>query len=73
VRPFAHFLAGPAFAGVGALDAEGALPAGGGIDWWIVPRVGLRIGGDYRAVFAEDEHANRWRFEAGMVFALRSR
>lgn len=73
VTPFAQFLVGPVFAGVETLDTEGGLQAGGGIDLRLIGSASVRVGGDYRRVFAEDEHSNQWRLQIGMVFGIGGR
>jgi hypothetical protein len=70
VTPFAQFLIGPVFAGVETLDIEGGLQAGAGIDLWFNRSTAVRMGGDYRRVFAEDEHSDQWRLQAGLVLGI---
>jgi hypothetical protein len=36
---------------------------------WIRPKVGIRVGADYRRVFAEDEGVNEFRVHAGIVLS----
>jgi opacity protein-like surface antigen len=44
------------------------LQIGGGMDLQITDAVGIRVGGDYLRIFAEDEGINAFRFAIGAVF-----
>jgi opacity protein-like surface antigen len=46
---------------------EFALELGGGVNFGLTPAVGIRVGGDYIRLFA-DEGANLFRFHIGVVF-----
>jgi hypothetical protein len=37
-----------------------------GVDFWVAPNVGIRVGGDYRRILADDA-GNQFRFNAGVV------
>jgi hypothetical protein len=81
ITPFAQILLGAARASESHADedelddstTEFALQPGGGVDVWLRPNVGLRVGGDYRRIFTEDEGTNEFRFHVGIVFTGRSR
>jgi hypothetical protein len=66
VTRYAHMLIGPVIAGVPLRRAYFALQPGGGADFWLRPRLGVRAGIDYRHVFA-DENSHELRFQLGIV------
>jgi len=75
--PFAQVLAGVARANVSWLgeddDAtEFAMQPGGGVDFRLTERFGLRVQGDYRIITGE-ETANEFRFAVGGVLGFGSR
>lgn len=76
VVPFGQFLVGAvrgSSSGFGSTssDTRFALQPGGGVDIWIGPNAGVRVGADYRRVFLEDgEGLNQFRFHAGVVLGL---
>jgi opacity protein-like surface antigen len=75
--PFAQLLVGAARAsgsvlGFSASGTEFAMQPGGGVDFWLQPNVGIRAGGDYRRIFAE-EGADEFRFHFDIVLAGGSR
>jgi opacity protein-like surface antigen len=47
---------------------EFALELGGGVNFGLTPAVGIRVGGDYIRLFADDQGANLFRFHIGVVF-----
>jgi hypothetical protein len=72
--PFAHVLVGSARATAGILgqsDAvtDTAVQTGGGVEIRLAPRAGLRVGGDYRRVLADDP-GDQYRFTASLVVPL---
>lgn len=72
--PFAHVLVGSARATAGLLGqsdtvAEAALQSGGGVEIRLASRAGLRLGGDYRRVLAEDP-GDQYRFTASLIVPL---
>jgi hypothetical protein len=79
VTPFAHFLVGGA-RGTGDIDlldvheasTEFGYQAGAGIDFWMHPRFGVRIGGDHRHIYI-DEGANEYRAQIGIVVGVGQR
>jgi hypothetical protein len=54
-------------------DKDLAMQLGGGMDWRFRPKVGLRIGGHYRHIFANNLPSNGFRLETGLVFTLGKR
>jgi hypothetical protein len=73
LSPFAHLLLGSVRASGSLFDetdstTEFALQPGGGVDLWLSGRAGVRIGGDYRRVLA-DEASNEFRLTLGIVIA----
>jgi opacity protein-like surface antigen len=71
VTPFFQVLLGAARAsgsvfGQSDSTTEFAIQPGGGADFWLRPNVGIRVGGDYRRIVA-DEGTNEFRFHAGIV------
>ncbi|MDH4064538.1 MAG: hypothetical protein OEW19_09060, partial [Acidobacteriota bacterium] len=62
---------------VGAEDTFGksllAIQAGGGADFWIARRLGVRLGLDGRTHWYEDEQEGSWRLQVGGVVAVGSR
>jgi outer membrane protein with beta-barrel domain len=75
ITPFAHVLVGAAhgtasFLGTGASTTNALFQPGGGIDYWLRPKVGIRFGGDYRRLFAEGGGANEFRFHIGVILGL---
>lgn len=78
VTPFAHVLIGGSRASVNLLgmsvsSTNLALQPGGGVDIWMASNIGIRAGGDYRRVFAEEAGINQYRFHVGMVIGAGSR
>jgi opacity protein-like surface antigen len=77
IAPFAQVLAGgvrlgASFAGESDSQTKFALQPGAGLDIWFAPYVGLRVGGDYRHIFLEeDEGPDEFRFHVGIVIAGR--
>lgn len=74
VTSFGQVLLGVARASAGVLGetasvTEFALQPGGGVDVWLRPNVGIRVGGDYRRIFAEGAGTNEFRFHVGIVVA----
>jgi hypothetical protein len=69
VTPYAHLLAGLVFDIVEGNDAPPAfaLEPGGGIDFWIRPRIGIGVGGGYRRLFTGDERIEHVRVQVGVV------
>jgi hypothetical protein len=88
VTPWAHFLVGVqrnqtsfriftlpgpmAFLATGT-NSDFAMQPGGGIDYWFQPRLGLRLGADYRRAFRENRDQNYYRLQAGIVFRFGTR
>lgn len=75
ITPFAHFLLGVArtsgsYLGTGASTTDFAIQPGGGVDWWMRPKVGVRIGGDYRRIFYDGGDSNEFRIQAGLVLKI---
>ena len=63
---------------IGAQGGDGyndfAIQAGGGVDVWLAPVVGIRAGADGRGSWDEDgEVSGSWRLHTGVVFALGTR
>ncbi|MDH4065772.1 MAG: porin family protein, partial [Acidobacteriota bacterium] len=59
VTPFGQVLVGGVRGSVSALGesestTEFGLQFGGGADFWLRPKFGIRVGGDYRRVFVEE-------------------
>jgi hypothetical protein len=50
-----------------------SVQAGGGVDVWLTPSVGIRGGIDGRGSWYEEEKDGSWRLHTGVVFALGSR
>lgn len=80
VTPFGQVLVGGVRGTVSVLgesdsSTEFGLQLGGGVDFWVRPRLGLRIGADYRRVFIEEaeEGLNEFRFHAGIVLGVGTR
>ena len=74
VAPFAHVLFGSARATAGILGqsdtvADTAVQTGGGVEVRLASRLGLRVGGDYRRVLA-DEPGDQFRFTASVVVPI---
>ena len=73
VTPFFHVLVGGARSSVSVLftevgsTTELAVQPGGGVDFWVAPNFGIRVGGDYRRIFIEDDNADQFRFHVGVV------
>ncbi|HEV3485535.1 MAG TPA: outer membrane beta-barrel protein [Vicinamibacterales bacterium] len=77
MAPFAQVLAGMARASASYLgeseDAtEFAIQPGGGVDFRVTERFGLRVQGDYR-IITGDETTNEFRFAVGGVLGFGSR
>jgi len=89
VTPWAHFLVGVqrtqtsfrilTFPGPMGFLASGttsdfAIQPGGGIDYWLQPHFGLRLGADYRRAFRENRRdIDYFRLQAGIVFRFGTR
>ncbi|MGE0462374.1 MAG: outer membrane beta-barrel protein [Vicinamibacterales bacterium] len=82
VTPFGQFLLGGARASVSVLGesestTEFAIQPGAGVDIWLRPRFGIRVGGDYRRILISEEDdgedSNEFRFYAGVVLGLGER
>lgn len=80
--PYGQFLFGVARGTVEFLDesessSEFAIQPGGGIDIWVIPDIGIRVGADYRRIFIDDIEdgggANEFRFHVGIVIRGGSR
>ena len=54
----------------GTDNTDLAMQLGGGVDWWLRPKVGLRFGSHYRHTFANALPSDGFRLQAGMVFGL---
>ena len=54
-------------------DTDLATQLGGGVDWRFRPKVGLRVGGHFRHIFANNLPSNGFRLETGLVFTLGKR
>jgi hypothetical protein len=54
-------------------DTDLAMQLGGGVDWRFRPKVGLRVGGHFRHIFANNLPSNGFRLETGLVFTLGKR
>ena len=53
--------------------ARFTVQAGGGVDWWVADRVGLRTGLQYRRLFLDEDdggNANQLVFSAGVTLPL---
>ena len=82
VTPFAQVLFGAhhAHVDVGSAD-EGetsfAWQTGAGLDFWINPKAGIRLGGDFRHIHEDahqdNHHHSEFRFQAGFVFRFGTR
>lgn len=60
VVPFGHALVGPVraslgFAGESVSVTKFAVQVGGGVNWSLTPRFGIRVGADYLRIFNEQE------------------
>jgi hypothetical protein len=54
-------------------ETDFAIQPGGGFDFWLSPRVGVRIGADYRRTFRDNViDTNSGRAHAGIVFKIGS-
>jgi Outer membrane protein beta-barrel domain len=80
--PYGQFLFGVARGTVEFLDesessSEFAIQPGGGIDIWVIPDIGIRVGADYRRIFIDDIEdgggSNEFRFHVGIVIRGGSR
>lgn len=80
--PYGQFLLGVARGSVEFMDesessSEFAIQPGGGIDIWMIPDIGIRVGADYRRIFIDDLEddggANEFRFHVGIVIRGGSR
>ena len=74
-RNFFFFTPGALPPGLGLVplqtsDANFAIQPGGGIDYWLGSKVGIRLGGDYRRVFRGPDS---FRLHGGVVFRIGSR
>lgn len=75
LTPWVQVLVGGARSSVDGFDVsstEFALQPGAGVDFWVAPKVGVRVGADYRRIFG-DADANEFRFTAGVVLGLGAR
>ena len=75
LTPFGQVLVGAAWARTSVLGAgdsvrDFAYQPGVGVDWNLVPRVAVRLEGDYRIVRAEGSNSKEPRFVAAAVFGL---
>ena len=87
VVPFGHALVGPvhaslSFAGEGVSVTKFAVQLGGGLNWNLTPRFGIRVGADYLRIFngqegrdigdltGGDRGDHALRFVAGVVLPL---
>jgi hypothetical protein len=74
VTPFGQVLFGAARAAASVLgesdsETKFAIQYGGGADIWMRPNTGIRFGVDGRSIFIEDETANEFRFNIGIVYS----
>ncbi|MDH4065296.1 MAG: porin family protein [Acidobacteriota bacterium] len=73
ITPFGQFLVGAVRGSVSALGVSGSTTefgaqGGGGVDFWIRPKFGIRVGADYRRIFPKEEKGlDEFRFYAGVV------
>jgi hypothetical protein len=73
VTPFAQVLIGGSHAS-GGFQFDGALNTGftyqpgAGVDVNVMPRVGIRLQGDYRVIRTQGHNGKESRFLAGVVF-----
>lgn len=75
VTPFAHILVGATrfmahVDGPNTSFVEFAVQPGGGVDFWVRPRVGIRAGGDYRRYGHENVGHAEFRGQVGIVLAF---
>lgn len=69
VTPFVHvFLGGARRGSAGQSATDLAMQLGGGTDFWLRSGLGVRIGGDYRHIFADLDATDAFRFQSGLVF-----
>lgn len=81
VTPFGQVLVGAARGSISVLDesessTEFAVQGGGGVDFWVRPRLAIRVGGDYRRIVVnedDDGGLNEFRFYAGLVVGAGTR
>ena len=80
--PYGQFLFGVARGTVEFLDesessSEFAIQPGGGLDIWVIPDIGIRVGADFRRIFVDDIEgdggSNEFRFHVGIVIRGGSR
>jgi opacity protein-like surface antigen len=48
-------------------ETDFSLQPGAGLDFWVQPNMGLRVGVDYRQIFQEGEDGGQFRFTVGVV------
>jgi len=71
--PFAHLLVGAVRTtsktnGFSASDVDYAIQPGVGMDWWLKPNIGIRVGGDYRRIPTQEfTGSSGFRFQIGIV------
>jgi opacity protein-like surface antigen len=53
----------------GGESSDFAIQPGAGVDFFVTPNTGIRVGADYRRVFYEGEGSNQFRFHVGVVFS----
>lgn len=74
VTPWAQFLVGAARGTVEDVsETRFAMQPGGGLDFWLTQRVGIRGGVDYRAIYFEDEWEGDSHVHIGLVIGLGER
>ena len=69
VTPYAHVLIGGGIYYLSNADGNFALQGGGGLDLWFRRRVAIRVGGDVRREYDDDEHTDWFRVQIGIVLA----
>ncbi len=72
VTPFGQVLLGPVRVSMNLLGekdstTEFAIQPGGGVDFWLNRNVGIRVGGDYRRIFYDEEGGDEFRFHIGFL------
>jgi hypothetical protein len=74
ITPSAQLLVG-AVHGSGAVlgatksNLEFALQPGGAVDFWLRKNFGIRVGGNYRRIFAEGEGTNQFQYHIGVALS----
>jgi hypothetical protein len=87
ITPWAQFLVGPVTNRVTVFQFNGGAPPnlvrrtntnfaiqpGGGFDFWLRPKLGIRVGGDYRLSFRQGSDLDSFRLHGGIVFKVGER